>query len=239
MYALYIKTKKEEISQCIENKNVERTNLKLAIKELEEISPFLVSICNITITEFLAITSYKKLNGIKFNKENQYYDITFRRVKNYKTIIKKICELNEKLKQLKTHLITKKQYKSIIKTYNQFAVSQIIYKGVRFSFKKLGVFYIKRKLNKKFNRINWAESKKQKEEILKRGGTPYDKYKAPEGEKWLVKVIEDYSCWFTWSKYSCNIKNNKDYHFKPTKGNITNLQNFRKADPLNELIYEQ
>lgn len=148
------------------------------------------------------------------------------------------CSLNEKYKireKCEDYLISIEIYKYVIKTFNKRIVEKIL-EGYKFNLgANLGFIAIKR-LKRNHNRlsINWGASKKLKKEIIERGGIPYNKETAPDGEKWFVYYTDDYKHLWFWKRSWCTVKNKSFYAFRPTtgkSGNIKKLVKYIKDNP--------
>lgn len=132
--------------------------------------------------------------------------------------------------------LTYNQFKAVIALDNKLK-SDLIMGGYECP-TILGVFRVaafkrKFKLNEKGNllgKIDYGASKKLKQEIIDRGGDPYQTYRDEQGiivgnnagEEWLVyHTSEFYYAWIWEPSYVTNFAN---YRFSPTRHNIRALK---------------
>jgi len=106
------------------------------------------------------------------------------------------------------------------------ALDKIIYQGKSFSLgRTVGsinvincekVFSLNDENKVKNAKVNWGKSNEIKRSIIARGGTPYNKKTAPDGEKWLVLYDNNRFLRFNWDKGEFG---RMWHNFKPTNNN--------------------
>jgi len=85
----------------------------------------------------------------------------------------------------KKNLADEKTFNSVIELFN-LKVSNALAEGKSIS-TEVGFFSVARNIKSdKRKVVDWATSNRNKREILKNGGTPYNKESAPQGQEWLV-----------------------------------------------------
>lgn len=77
---------------------------------------------------------------------------------------------------------------------------------------------VKVKTNFRKPKIDWHESNKLRDKLIKEGKTPYDKKNNPDGVKWFVYFLNEWFCKFHWSKKYCVVPNQRVYRFEPSRG---------------------
>ena len=90
-------------------------------------------------------------------------------------------------------------------------------------------------------RVDWGESNKYKEELLKEGKELYNS-KTEVGEKWHIYYTDKFYFKYYWIKGKCRIPNKSVYRFTPTrglKGNKEKLTNLLKEDDLAYLKFKK
>lgn len=161
-----------------------------------------------------------------FNKEE------FKKsLRSYILAKRTISDLQANVKQTKKSLIDEEVFKCVIKHFNKKLIDKIIYEQFCIEFEQLGklLIYVKPanpSINKEQGfikyRINWAETNKVKKAIIERGGTPYSKENAPDGEKYFVYNLDD-TPFFHWTKTSCTLPNKRFYSFTTSRGTTSNV----------------
>lgn len=79
--------------------------------------------------------------------------------------------------------------------------------------------------------VNWGESNKLKQEIIARGGTPYNELDAPHGEKWMIFHTEAYP-YLNWIKGQGALQNSSSrfYSFKATRTSLDKMYTKLRED---------
>lgn len=199
----YTQIKKEALEK-LEELNTKATNLQKEIKEKEDIYK---NEYNIELSKYEEFVNNRYINGIFIrvakgayvNSENDYiiiadlYDL-YDLAKTQKDIISKENEIEFANKILGLNL---KQYHKILQTFYFAVHKKMILNGYGYVFEdNLGWTCINRcKLEKVKHHIDFAATRKKKEEILARGGRLYNKEEADwclqhgipyNGEKYTV-----------------------------------------------------
>jgi len=89
--------------------------------------------------------------------------------------------------------------------------------------------------------IDWGESNKYKQELVKEGKQLYDK-QTDSGTKWYIYYTDDGYLRYFWNKGKCKISNKSVYKFIPTrglKGNKEKLSSLLKNDDLSYLKFKK
>ena len=90
-------------------------------------------------------------------------------------------------------------------------------------------------------RVDWGESNKYKNELIKEGKALYD----PDtnlGTKWHIYHTDEFYCKFYWRKGKCAVPNKSVYRFDATrglKGNKDKLIHLLKTDDLSYLKFKK
>ena len=90
-------------------------------------------------------------------------------------------------------------------------------------------------------RVDWGESNKYKNELIKEGKALYD----PDtnlGTKWHIYHTDEFYCKFYWRKGKCAVPNKSVYRFDATrglKGNKDKLIHLLKTDDLAYLKFKK
>jgi hypothetical protein len=139
-------------------------------------------------------------------------------------------------------VVSKSTFKNIISDFNIHAMNAIIYEAKVLDMKcGLSSIYVKQ-IKRNFNNpvIDWFESNKYKQELLKEGKELYSE-ETGKGIKWLIYFTDDKYCRFYWSKKFVKLKNKMVYRFEPTrgiKGNKEKMIQHLKENELNILKYK-
>lgn len=132
------------------------------------------------------------------------------------------------------------QFREICHRFNLLAVDALL-EGDRIELgHQLGYLQIIR-IERSFKRpkVNWAKSRKLKQQLLKEGKELYD-HETGQGHKWLVYYTDDYYFRYYWSKKNCKVRNKSVYKFIPTrgkKGAKTKLATLLQQDDTAELNF--
>lgn len=140
-------------------------------------------------------------------------------------------------------ILSKEIFYTLCQEFNQRVMEEIILEGYRFNLgENLSTISIGRiKRNYKNKQIDWAASKKLKQELLDEGKKLYDD-KTGEGHEWLIYYTNEWYCRFYWNKGKCTVPNKTAYKFVATrgkKGNKTKLKNLLNEDDLAYLKFEK
>ena len=90
-------------------------------------------------------------------------------------------------------------------------------------------------------RIDWGESNKYKEELIKENKQIYNA-ETGEGVKWHIYYTDEFYCKYYWKKGKCKVKNKSVYRFDATrgvKGNKEKLIHLLKTDDLAYLKFKK
>lgn len=137
--------------------------------------------------------------------------------------------------------LSKEVFKSLCEEFNMMVVDFILEGGVLNLRNNLGYMSIRRiERNPSSPTIDWWESNKYKQELLKEGKKLYDA-ETGEGEKWFIYYTDKWYCKFHWEKSKCKIPNKTAYRFTPSrglKGNKEKLISLLKSDDLAYLRFK-
>jgi len=135
----------------------------------------------------------------------------------------------------------KSMYKNICQDFNIRIMEHIIYEAGTFNMgsnlSTLSIMRLRRNYDKPV--VDWHESNKNREELLKKGETLYS-FKTGKGVKWLIYHTGEWYCRFYWKRKSAKFKNKTVYMFIPTrgeKGNKTKLINHLRKNDINYVKY--
>jgi len=126
-----------------------------------------------------------------------------------------------------------KTFSILIREFHK-EISQRVLRGYKFRpGENLGQFHLVKDI-RRGKTIDWGNSNKLKQSIIERGGVPYDKVNAPDGEEWLLYYQDnDYYKWKWFKETSTTfIKNVKYYIFKPCTTNRRSIAKVIKEDDL-------
>lgn len=231
----------ENYKECIADY---KHNILNSTKKLVEFKSFMEKQLKVTLAASLKLDSVSELNKLfkgKISFLNRKFTDTFKYIKIHLGIVVdaniNIKHFDSKIENLKTKIVSFKQYKFLVSLFNETISDLIIREGYTF---KLGHHLGEIRIRKKRRHpnkmpVNWNESLKTKQAIIDAGEVPYDKDTAPEGKKWLVRFTDKFGYYWYWSKYRCAISNRDAYSFNPTAGgygNIKKLHQYRKHNPL-------
>jgi hypothetical protein len=90
-------------------------------------------------------------------------------------------------------------------------------------------------------RIDWGESNKYKEELIKENKQIYNA-ETGEGVKWHIYYTDEFYCKYYWKKGKCKVKNKSVYRFDATrgvKGNKEKLIHLLRTDDLAYLKFKK
>ena len=138
--------------------------------------------------------------------------------------------------------IDKKIFKDICETFNIKIIDSLL-DGKNFNMgsnlSTLSITKVER--DPRSPRVDWGESNKYKEELLKEGKELYNS-KTEVGEKWHIYYTDKFYFKYYWIKGKCRIPNKSVYRFTPTrglKGNKEKLTNLLKEDDLAYLKFKK
>lgn len=128
-------------------------------------------------------------------------------------VIYQLCLSKELFRKEEIPYIT---FYNVIREFNKQIAEKIITEAYQFN-NGIGIFQVIRD-ERKGKSIDWAASKKRKEEIVAAGDVPYSKTDAPNGIEWFIYHTGDYFKW-QWYKNQQFIKNLSNYIFRTTVNN--------------------
>lgn len=133
--------------------------------------------------------------------------------------------------------IQKKNFSAICAEFNS-GIVDLMLKGQDFNMGfNLGYLGIRRvDRDPRYPAIDWAESKKYKEELLAAGTSLYDK-DTGKGVKWHVYFTNSYYCRFFWTKGLSSVKNKSGYRFDFTRGVKGNKEKLKRLLQSNDIAY--
>ena len=136
----------------------------------------------------------------------------------------------------------KTTYKKVCSIYNQAVIDHLL-RGKRYilgaRLRGLQIVRVDRNFDKP--RIDWNESLKLKNQLLREGKKLYDK-ETGEGEHWLVYFTSDDYVRVLWERKAAIVKNRSAYKFIPsrgTKGLSTRLKAYLHKDPRNKYTFRK
>ena len=138
--------------------------------------------------------------------------------------------------------LDKKIFRTLCEEFNIMAMEHLLEGGVlnlRNNMSQLSIVRIDR--NYAAKTIDWGESVKYKEELLKAGEELYDS-ETGKGKKWFIYYTDKWYCKFYWEKNKCKVPNRSAYRFSPSrgfKGNKEKLINLLKNDDLAYLRFRK
>lgn len=143
-----------------------------------------------------------------------YLDYLIKYRANHKTIAHYTSILNK----LSPH----KKHNTLIKDIN-FAISKAVLRGGKFPL-GIGLLYIHESKRTSFDKplIDYDASNKNKEALIAEGKVPYDKYKNPDGVKYIVFFDREYDYWWDIRRIDKSIPNAVDFSFMPS--NTVNIE---------------
>lgn len=135
-----------------------------------------------------------------------------------KIVIRDLLKNKKKLENIDKYFISYEVFKLILSTFN-FEISKFILEGYQFALPGTmkGKLFIREIDNNVNTRVDWENSLKLKEHLLKEGKELYDKETNPKGIKWLVYHIQEFNYWWTWIRPD-TFSNYKYFSFKPSNG---------------------
>ncbi len=213
---------------------------------------------------------YLKRRNLSLDSKIQELEVIDKDIWRFSTFTEQIFNFKSEIQQNKVRIeelsklpgnqtemiISYKQFKDILVSYNTKASDEIVKGGTLNLNSRLGFIQIRKIVPTtqatKFNpgRIDWGESYKYKKELIAKGITPKDE-DHPEGKNWLIYVRQPFYLRWAWvKKYqrACTVKNNRVYVFTPTAsssgtsedrvpGNKAKLVSAQKENPLLHLKY--
>lgn len=229
--------------------NVNQITLKTDIERLQIKRNFLINSLSSRKDSFTQIN----LDFDKFIQRFNRFSIS--QIKDpvlitYLTVLleveKELKQVRDKLNLIEKKLIDIKIYKYIIRRFNQLSKDWMINNGWVLSVRGLGLIRVRTKENKSVvNRINWGESIKFKNSLLKEGKVPFESIKNDKGEiignnggiDWLIKISNRYDTWWFWSKTKSRFPNTHLYSFEPAKHTRLALREELNKDKIAYLKY--
>jgi len=222
--------------------------LQKPLKALKEYKDIIDLICNYKYDDIVIARNQIISMNLTFTLSKINLNITPINTSFIKELVKYIIELNKKVYRLDLDLkhynninVEYKIHKHIIDMFN-LQIRESILEGYTFHLGKgLSHIRVQRKKRTKAN-INWEESNKKKNEILARGGIPFNKTTAPDGEQWRVIFTTDEECWIYWNKGKVKADSCTGYAFVPSNGKNgfkSELRKKLKANPLAKLNFDK
>tara|TARA_R110000787_G_scaffold115506_1_gene225425 strand:+ start:6402 stop:6875 length:474 start_codon:yes stop_codon:yes gene_type:complete len=95
---------------------------------------------------------------------------------------------------------------------------------------------IRRERDPRSPRIDWGESNKYKEELIKNGDPLYNS-DTKLGTKWHIYFTDEFYCKYYWNKGKCKIPNKSVYRFDATRGSKGNKEKLIYLLKNNDLAY--
>jgi hypothetical protein len=138
--------------------------------------------------------------------------------------------------------LDKNTFKALCEEFNIMSMEHILEGGVlnlRPNLSQLSIVRISRNYASKT--IDWGESMKYKEELIKEGKELFNP-NTGEGTKWFIYYTDKWYCKFYWEKNKCKVPNRSAYRFSPSrglKGNKEKLINLLKNDDLAYLRFRK
>lgn len=140
-----------------------------------------------------------------------------------------ICVKNELIPKDTTY----KEFFTTLNTYHREISDKIMKSYIHKPNEQLGSFNVIRDI-RRGKTINWGESNKLKDLLIKTGKVPYNKETAPDGEMWHIYYTDnDYFKW-KWFKEGATqyLKNAKYYVFRACSRNRRTVGKVIKEDQL-------
>jgi len=139
--------------------------------------------------------------------------------------------------------VDKSTFKNICEEFNISIIENVILEGKAFNMRSnLSNISVRRvERNPSAPTIDWWESNKYKQELIKQGAKLFDP-ETGEGEKWFIYYTDPWYCKYHWEKHRCKIPNKTVYRFTPTrglKGNKEKLTALLKKDELAYLKFKK
>jgi|SRR5690606_31073606 len=116
---------------------------------------------------------------------------------------------------------------NVVREFNKLIAEKVITEAYQFK-TNIGIFQVVRD-ERKGKSIDWAASKRRKQEILDSGQIPYSKTESPNGVEWFIYHTGDYFKW-QWYKHQQFIKNLSNYIFRTTVNNRRAVAKAIKSD---------
>ena len=248
VYDDYVKELKSDKAKVEDSLDKLHTSLKYVERKLHKARCFIRNHFLVSYDELIKMRSsdYKLIKIERYSGSGiKRYACTDAEVHSIFSILKQRLELKRSvglmlkhLTELTDEIISETEFRFILQEFNSNIADEII-KGYHFNpGNYIGLIRIKKKKRVGKN-VNWGDSNKKKAEILARGGIPYNKETAPDGEEWLVYFISEYAYWWYWNKGNCRLTNKSIFSFTPMFAQKGNLSKYRKNNPLAELKYDE
>lgn len=255
LYEFYSREVKQEIRDTRKYLAPIRQERYNTVRVLDRKYKFIRDYCNKTYVEMMAMVEQVQIDsidyamrsafGIKVDHKRNLKEIREALTKKIK-YDKEIREGEARINELKEQCVSRKLYGFITGKFNSYLMDALIKRGYTFSSGYgIGALYVihrepkpKEDINGNIKLpINWGESLRIKEEIIKKGGVPYNKETAPHGEKWMVFHIGARFL-FKWEKRKAIVKNSSLYSFRPCYSAIAKLNDYVKENEFAEINYQ-
>lgn len=144
-------------------------------------------------------------------------------------------------KLLKEDNLIKEDYSIFYKVIDSFnkELAKSVVQGYVFNYTGIGKLRVIKDI-RRGKSINWAASKKYKQELIDRGEIPYDKVNSPNGKFWFIYFDDINYFKLIWTK-PANLDflpNLKHYVYTVTKDNRLMLAKALKTNPDLSIVYE-
>lgn len=250
MFLTYSSNVLERKQELLKDKENYENSKSYLLNRLEEHRLYIQSATNIKYEVIAKLD--KQVNGRFLRKPNLISD---ENIENIRRSINMIIEINKLLKKINVELqelnenaIDEKTFRGVINFFNETLSNEILYEAYTFRIGyQLGVIRIKRILCDKRikKKINWSESLKVRNQLLKEGKTPYkvlerdadnNVIKHNGGEHWFVYFTGNFDFLWHWSKNRNILLNSAYYKFRPTVyNNVTKGGDIGNANKLAQL----
>ena len=133
-------------------------------------------------------------------------------------------------------------FKNICSEFNMMIMDYIL-EGKEFNmgYNLSTISVVRKDRDPRSPRVDWGESNKYKNELIKKGKILYDPH-TDLGTKWHIYHTDEFYCKFYWRKGKCAVPNKSVYRFDATrglKGNKDKLIHLLKTDDLAYLKFKK
>jgi len=138
--------------------------------------------------------------------------------------------------------IDAKTFRDICSDYNMIVMSNVLEgKTFNMGYNLSSIYIVRVRRDPRTPRIDWGESNKYRDELIKKGLPLYDNI-TEKGRKWYIYYTDDFYCKYHWNKGKCKIPNKSVYRFDATrgvKGNKGKLITLLRKDDLAYLKFKK
>lgn len=195
--------------------------------------------CSIPYDRYVAIRAIDVLKKIEWREiPRNYNGLTPSQITRLQcSIVFNILAKEQLERELERHnklFITENEYRFIHSHFWTHITDIMVKTGYELKLGyKLGKLLPKAKKNKgASSKIpDWENSLKNKQAIIDRGGTPYHRDTAPDGEKWFVKYDQEYGVYWHWEKLGANFPHETYYAFSMVRDVDRKLWHYFKLKP--------